>query len=140
MHFKAPVGNLVLHGLWSRFGCWMSGGGRGVALAGTSTGPLASNHRSLDEQLSTPHTPRLRALERSGQALGLERAGGAQRLRVLDVRRRFGEEEFWRVGPTGQVLRRCHLVEDIEEAHAHSGHLPVTCGADLLSSETVRSC
>src|SRR3954452_4893281 len=103
-----------------------SGGGDGVALTWTPTGPLASDHCTLDEQLSSPHSPRLGALEPSGQALRHQRAGGAKRLRVLDVRRRFGEEDFWRVGPTGQVLRRCNLVVSIEEANAHSGHLLVT--------------
>src|SRR5678816_2705874 len=123
MHLSSPVRNLAGHGSESRFGLVSSGRGYGVALAGTPTGPLARNHHTLDEQLATPHSPRLGTLERSGQALGLQRAGRAERLCVLDVRRRFGEEEFWRVGPTGQVLRRGHLGEDIEEAHAHSGHL-----------------
>src|SRR3954465_14646687 len=126
MHFDAPGESLSGHVDSIRMGCSRSGCGYGVTLAGTPTGPLARNHHTLDEQLATPHSPRLGTLERSGQALGLQRAGRAKRLRVLDVRRRFGEEEFWRVGPTGQVLRRDNLGEDIEEAHAHSGHLPVT--------------
>src|SRR6266567_4290086 len=106
MHLNSPVRSLVGHGSKSRFGLVSSGRGYGVALARTPTGPLARNHHTLDEQFATPHSPRLGTLKRSGQALGLQRAGRAQRLRVLDVRRRFGEEEFWRVGPTGQVLRR----------------------------------
>ena len=64
-----------------------------VLLAGTATRPLARNNRTTLEDLATPHAPRLGALNRTGQALDLQRARPAEGLRNLEVSRGVGEPQ-----------------------------------------------
>src|ERR671932_436985 len=44
--------------------------GGDLVLPGPTAGPLAGDHRSLQEQLAAPHSPGLPPLERAGQTLG----------------------------------------------------------------------
>src|SRR5829696_6472002 len=100
-----------------------SGGHR--VLARTAAGPLPSHDGALDEQLPTPHAPRLLALESAGEALDPRGTQPAERLGELDVLGPLGEPELrvvvaarngladlLRLGPQVDQLaqlHRCHL-------------------------------
>src|SRR5919112_553430 len=60
------------------------GSGRHLVLARPAARALAGDDHSLEEQLATPHAPRLAAFDGTRQALGADRAGPAQRLGELD--------------------------------------------------------
>src|SRR5260221_13129960 len=59
--------------------------GSHVVLSRPAAPALAGNDLAADEQLSSPHAPRLPALDRTGQARGPDRAVAAQRLGKLNV-------------------------------------------------------
>jgi hypothetical protein len=63
-------------------------------LARTPRAALSSHHLSLLEDLATPHTPRLTANNRPGEALLLERADPAERLCALNRHQILCEPEL----------------------------------------------
>src|SRR5690349_2258560 len=73
-----------------------------LVLAGTTTRTLAGDDDALDEELSTPHAPRLATLEGPVQAERADRAVDAQGLGVLHVARRLGEPQLRVVHPARQ--------------------------------------
>jgi hypothetical protein len=97
----------VLRFVWVSVFVWVfisAISGSDLALAGPATGALAGDDHSLQEQLSSPHPPRLAALDGAGEALGADRAGAAERLGELDVARRLGEEELRVLSVARQLL------------------------------------
>jgi hypothetical protein len=71
-------------------------------LAGSTSGPLAGDHYSLEEELTTPDAPGLTPFECAGEAKSLDRAFLAQGLGVLHVAGQLGEEQLRVVDPTRQ--------------------------------------
>jgi len=61
------------------------GSGSYVVLTWPAASALAGHDLAADEQLSSPHTPRLPALDRTGQARRPDGAVAAQRLGKLNV-------------------------------------------------------
>jgi hypothetical protein len=114
---------------WSR----VASGCDGV-LAGPATRTLARNHHALLEELTAPHPPGLAPFESAGEALGAHRAGGAQGLGELEVRRRLGEEQL-RVALQARedsllALRRRHV--DGHVCHLLSFDLIAGCNSSVL--------
>ncbi|GAA2929228.1 hypothetical protein GCM10020221_26290 [Streptomyces thioluteus] len=67
---------------------------RRPVLARAATGALAGHDDALDEELAAPDAPRLATVLGAGEAGLAQRAGLAERLGVLHVRRRLGEEDL----------------------------------------------
>jgi hypothetical protein len=97
-----------------------------LLLARPSTGALAGDHHSLQEQLPTPDTPGLPSLQGAGEALGPDRAVQAQLLCDLHVLRGLGEEQLGVLPTTGQLvfidLERGDRLR-VEDADTHLSHL-----------------
>jgi hypothetical protein len=89
-----------------------------VRLAGTSARSLAWHDRASLEDLATPDTPWLTTSDRTGKALGHDRAGGAELLGALEVRRRLGEPQV-RVADAARQLESGvgRGVEQVEHAN-----------------------
>src|SRR4051794_20305525 len=114
---------------WVLIGTAGESGGH-LVLSGSATGPLAGDHRSLQEQLTAPPSPGLPPLEGSGQTLGAHRAALAQGLGNLDVLRSLGEEQLRVLTPARQPLLVDLAPRDrvcVEDADTHLCHLLVTC-------------
>jgi hypothetical protein len=108
----------------SVFAGWVSTSGLGgFALAGAATRPFARHDHSGDEELATPHAPRLPTLERAGEAQFAHRAVQAEGLGSLDISGRLSEEQLWVVQPAGQrplVNRGVKLTgEHVEVVECH---------------------
>jgi hypothetical protein len=101
--------------------------GGDLVLPGSAARALAGDDHSLEEQLSTPHAPRLTPLDGARQAFLADRAGAAQRLGELDVARRLGEEELRVLSVTRQLV----LVD------AHTGERCVEDGGGHFDSSWV---
>ncbi len=87
----------------------------------------------LHEELPAPDAPRLAPLERPCEALLECRAGPAQRLRELDVRRALGEPELGVVLTAGTPRRRPAVGAQVDQlGQAERGHL--SSGVTSLSS------
>src|SRR2546423_9970258 len=100
-------------------GCpWSSCGD--LRLAGPATRTLAGHDDTLDDELATPHAPRLAPLESAREALGTDGAGGAQRLGELDISRRLGEEELRVVRPARKLLVEALDLVERGELHVTS--------------------
>src|SRR5687767_1226423 len=70
-------------------------GSRGcLVLAGSATRPLAGDHHSLEEELTTPDAPGLAPFECSVEAQGPDRAVLAEGLGELHVGGRFGKPQL----------------------------------------------
>src|SRR5690625_810488 len=82
------------------------GGGQRV-LPGPAPAALIRDDLAVDEDFTAPHAPGFLALERAFEAFRPQRAGPAQGLRPLEVRRVFGEPKIDRV----EVLARQGEVE-----------------------------
>src|SRR5437870_5562318 len=67
---------------------------RYIGLGWTSSRPLAGHDRAAQEELATPHPPRLLALQGAGEAGDPRRALQAHGLGCLDVLRGFCEEQI----------------------------------------------
>ena len=78
--------------------------GRDRRLTRPAARPLTGDDDALQDELAAPHSPRLVPLESAGKALRPDRAVEAQRLRVLDVVGRLGEEQLRVVRPAWQPV------------------------------------
>jgi hypothetical protein len=74
-----------------------------VLLARTTPRTLPRNHRTALEDLATPDTPGLGALDRTGKALDAQRALHAERLGQLELGRRVSEPQVRVEGAARQV-------------------------------------
>src|SRR5690606_28739567 len=115
-----------------------------------STPPLGGEDLPVEEELPTPHTPRLTPLERSFEAGDQGRAGGADVLGPRDVLQLLAEEHagelaaavvaagvcppgvlrgeelgFWFFGRTGLVVSGSGEVEDLVDVGCGGGHQPI---------------
>src|SRR6478609_9844753 len=101
------------------------GSGGDLVLARTSSRPLARNDDPLHEELAAPDAPGLAPLERTREALLECRAGPAERLRELDVRRALGEPELRVVLTAGHGLADgLRVGAQVDElGQAERGHL-----------------
>ena len=73
----------------------------------TAAGPLVGDDATGLDQFATPHTPRLGALHRAGQALDPYRAIDAERLGEFELSRCVGEPQVGVEGAAGEVGLDC---------------------------------
>jgi hypothetical protein len=88
-----------------------------LRLPRTPTRPLARHDDALDQEFSTPDTPRLTTLESTGETGESDRAAGAKGLGEFDISWRLGEEQLRVIGPARKLL--VEALELVERGELH---------------------
>jgi hypothetical protein len=102
-HWRRDVGVSV--GSTSSAVVWVMRLSGGVLVfAGAAAAAFVGNHDPAEEQLASPHSPGLSALERARQARLARGTASAQRLGGLDVAGRLGEPQVGVVGLARQQV------------------------------------
>src|SRR5215475_8493685 len=90
-----------------------------VGLARAATRPLARDDHAVVEDLATPDTPRLAAVESTSKALDPDRAVDAERLGEFELGRRLGEPQVRIESAARDVDVHLDLVVESGERQRH---------------------